>query len=176
MPDPKVTELARAAVNNTIKEIDVAEWGGTQGVNCYAFAVGCKKPGKGKPDPGDKSKVSGKQDGRFDPALLKKAAVADGLTLLGGSQTDPPSPRNGYYLVALYISSGNPPDHHWYRKDPDFGRWVHKPGAAGIRNFGVGFKVLPTELVLISHDYGSAATNYKFVAFFEVPDGGLDVG
>ena len=53
---------------------------------------------------------------------------------------------------------------------------IHKPGPQGIRNFGVGFKVLPSELVLITHDYGSAATNYKCVAFFEVPEDGIMVG
>ena len=58
MPDAKVSELSWAAVRNEIKEITSAEWGGTNGVNCYAFAANCKKPARGKPDPGDASGFS----------------------------------------------------------------------------------------------------------------------
>lgn len=53
---------------------------------------------------------------------------------------------------------------------------LYLSGAHNIRNFGVSFKILPTELVMTSHDYGNVRTNYKFVAFFEVPDDGIQVG
>lgn len=176
MPDAKVSEVSWAAVKNTIKEITSAEWGGTEAVNCYAFAAGCRKPNRAKPDPGDASGFSPKGfDGKYSKELLVQGAVRDGMRLLGGSQVDPPSPSDGHYLVALYLAATSD-EYHWYRKDPDNGRWVHKPGPQGIRNFGVSFKILPTELVMISHDYGSARTNYKFCAFLEVPDAGIVVG
>jgi len=175
MPDEKVKALAKAAVSNEIKEITVEEWGGTQDVNCYAFAANCRKPGRGKPDPGDASGYSPKVEGKFTANGLVEGAKRDGLVYRGTNQTDPPSPNDGHYLVALYLSADSG-DHHWYRKDPDFGRWVHKPGPQNIRNFGVSFQILPTELVRISHEYGNARTNYKFVAFFEVPEAGVKVG
>lgn len=175
MSDEKIKILAQAAVANQIKEITVEEWGGNDKVNCYAFAANCRKPGRAKPDPGDASGYSPKVDKKFTASGLIEGAKRDGMIHRGGNQTDPPSPSDGHYLVALYLSTDGG-DHHWYRKDPDYGRWVHKPGPQNIRNFGVGFTVLPTELVLISHDYGSARTNYKFVAFFEVPEAGIQVG
>src|SRR5688572_6001973 len=102
MPDPKVAEVSWAAVRNQIKEISVAEWGGTEGVNCYAFAANCKKPGRAKPDPGDASAYSPKVDGKYTRDRLIAGAVRDGMRLLGGTQTDPPSPSDGCFLVALY--------------------------------------------------------------------------
>lgn len=176
MSDEKITKLAWAAVHNKLGEISVAEWGGTESVNCYAFAASCKKPEKAKPDPGDKSGYSPKDDtGKYTTQGLIEGAKRDGMAKSDKFQSDPPTPSNGHYLTALYISSDQS-DYHWYRKDPVTGRWVHKPGPQGIRNFGVGFRILPTELVLISHDYGSSRTNYKFVSFFEVPDNGIEVG
>lgn len=175
MSDEKIKALAKAAVGNQIMELSVAEWGGDKGVNCYAFAANCRKPGRAKPDPGDASKFSPKEGERFTAAGLVEGAKRDGMTYRGNKQTDPPSPESGHYLVALYLSADGG-DHHWYRKDPDFGRWVHKPGPQNIKNYGLNFKILPTELVLISHDYGNARTNYKFVAFFDVPEAGIAVG
>jgi hypothetical protein len=175
MSDEKIKELAKAAVSNIPKEITVAEWGGTERVNCYAFAANCRKPGRAKPDPGDASGYDPKDNGRFTADRLIAGAKRDGMIYRGTAQTDPPFPTDGHYLVALYLSA-DAGDHHWYRKDPDYGRWVHKPGPQNIRNFGVSFKILPTELVMITHDYGNARTNYKFVAFFEVPDDGIQVG
>jgi hypothetical protein len=175
MPDEKVKTLAEAAVSNKIMEITVQEWGGSSDVNCYAFAANCKKPARGKPSPGDATGYSSKVDSKFNAAALIAAAKRDGMVYRGNDQIDPPAPSDGCYLVALYLSA-DAGDFHWYRKDPDYGRWVHKPGPQNIRNFGVSFKILPTELVCITHDYGNARTNYKFVAFFEVPDAGIQVG
>lgn len=168
---PIVTDLGWAAVSNKPMEVD---WGHFSS-NCYAWAADCANPTSAKPDPGKKSNFVVKQQGRFDASLLKLGAVADGMILAGGTQTDPPSERDNHYLVALYLSK-NGGDHHWYRKDPVTGRWTHKPGAHGVRNFGVGMKVLPSELVMISHTYGMGNLDYAFVAFFHVPDGGIQVG
>lgn len=176
MPDLKVTSLAWDAVHNKPNQMEVKEWGGTDKVNCYAFAVNCKTPGRGKPDPGDRTATTCKIHHRYDADLIRQASVADGLILHKGGFNDPPAYRDNYFVVACFLSEDYG-DHHWYRKDPVTGRWVHKPGPQAIRNYDRNFNVLPSELILANHNYGMPRTNYKhFVAFFEVPDGGVDVG
>ena len=169
-----IDDLAQAAIKGEPKVMTVADWGGSDGVNCYAWAVNCKKPSKAKPDPGDKSGYNPKgSSGAFEAARLISGAKQDGLNHLPCvDQTNPPSPGDNRYLVALYVST-NGADHHWYRKEPKTGRWTHKPGPRDICNYGVDFKILPTELIMITHEYGSASTNYKFVAYFEVPEAGI---
>jgi hypothetical protein len=168
-----IDELAEAANNDKPMEVGVAKWGGTDGVNCYAWAANCKKPSNSKPDPGKRSSYNPKGDNGFDAARLVEGAKKDGMIHKPcKSQNDPPSPSDNHYLVALYLSTDGS-DHHWYRKEPKTGRWTHKPGPQGIRNFGIAFKILPKKLMDISHDYGSTRTNYKFVAYFEVPEAGI---
>ncbi len=168
--------LCQSAVSNKLDSASVGQWGGPEGVNCYSYAADCKVPKTGKPDPGKKSGVAVKNGQRYDPNLLKNGAVQDGMTLLGGSQADPPSPPNGSYLVALYISEDQG-DYHWYRKDNKYGRWTHKPGPQDICNWDGDMKVMPTELIRGSHRYGNnPRTNYQFVAFLSVPEAGIGVG
>ena len=175
MTDEIIERLAKAAVKNTPDEVSVEDWGGSSKVNCYAFAANCKQPHSAKANPGEASNYDPTQDGKFTSARLVEGAKQDGMIDRGTHQTSPPSPNDGHYLTALYISADGT-DHHWYRKDPNYGRWLHKPGPQGIRNYGLGFETLPTELVMITHNYGTESTNYRFVRFFEVPNAGITVG
>lgn len=173
---PVEERLCKSAVSNKLDSATVEQWGGIEAVNCYAYAANCKNPGSGKPDPGKRSGVAVKIGDKYDPNLLKNGATQDGMMLMGGSQVDPPSPPNGYYLVALYISE-DLGDYHWYRKDEKYGRWTHKPGPQDICNWDGSMQVMPTELILGSHKYSKTPrTNYQFVAFLAVPQAGIAVG
>lgn len=153
---------AMAALSTPAEE----EWG-EDGVNCYAWAANCESPHKGKPDPGSYSGITAK----LDRNKLIEGAKMDGMIYAANASPDsPPDFFNGFYCVALYLSSQ---DHHWYRRDPKTGFWTHKPGAHGVRNFGHGFVILPKTLHTANHNYG--ITHYHFVAYFYVPEEGIQV-
>ncbi|MGK3992998.1 hypothetical protein [Sorangium sp. So ce1024] len=159
------------------------KWGNKHNVNCYAWAADCAAPnGDKKPDPGAKSGVDVKTDGRYDRAKLLDASIADGMALpvdfdgkdIGSEESEPPDPWPDRYLVALYISK-NGADYHWYRQDPETGLWTHKPGPHGVRNFYGNFTVIKA-LVSTDHNYGNANTDYEFVHYLFVPYGGIQIG
>ncbi len=109
----------------------------------------------------------------MDANSLIEGAKRDGMVYAANAGPDnAPDFLAGFYCVALYLSAT---DHHWYRRDPKTGFWTHKPGPQGVRNFGPNFAILPKELYQANHDYGSSATNYNFVAYFYVPEEGIQV-
>ncbi|WP_437604935.1 hypothetical protein WMF20_27495 [Sorangium sp. So ce834] len=183
-PPPRIPhtlgDLLQSSAQGRAGEIN---WGDKDNVNCYAWAADCAAPdGSKKPDPGEKSGSDARKDGRYDRAKLLAAAIADGMVRptdleengIGSDEGDPPQPWPGYYLVALYISK-NGADYHWYRQDPETGLWTHKPGPHGVRNYYGNFTVI-TDLASTDHDYGTANTNYEFVHYLFVPDGGIRIG
>lgn len=162
--DQLIQQLTSKAAKNTPWE---ADWG-EDSVNCYAWAANCERPHKGKPDPGSYSGIIAK----LDRNKLIEGAKMDGMAYAANaSPENPPDVFKGFYCVALYLSSH---DHHWYRRDSKTGFWTHKPGANGVRNYGPGFTILPKTLHTANHDYGSL-TNYHFVAYFYVPEEGIQV-
>ena len=167
-----ISTLTDKAKNNLPWE--ESTWG-SDDVNCYAWAANCESPASAKPDPGQFSGRSSKASGKFTASLLIEGAKADGLAYgANAPENKPLDVLHGYYTVALYMSK-NGADHHWYRRDPQTGLWTHKPGPQGIRNYGPNFVIMPKQLPEANHNYGSASTNYQFVAYFYVPVEGLQV-
>jgi len=172
--DNLIALLASKSAANLPGE-DETDWGSDY-VNCYAWAANCESPLSGKPDPGKFSKKKAKAGNVFTAELLINGARADGM-FYGANYPENKSLEDlsGYYCVALYLSK-NGADHHWYRRDPLTGYWTHKPGPQGIRNYSSGFAVLPQSLNLANHNYKTENTNYQFVAYFYVPEEGIQVG
>ncbi|GAA5443938.1 hypothetical protein Misp06_02117 [Microbulbifer sp. NBRC 101763] len=160
--------IARLATATKHHKPDEVEWGNDR-VNCYAWAANCEAPNSGKPNPGSNAGYVA----TLEDASLIEGAKRDGMAYVANAPANKPPPfSEGCYCVALYKSAT---DHHWYRRDPKTGTWTHKPGPHGVRNYGPNFVVLPEQLETANHNYGLAATNYRFVAYFYVVEEGIQV-
>lgn len=99
---------------------------------------------------------------------LINGAKRDGMVYAGKS----PLSRPGFYRVAL-MAHQNPerPDYpawHWLRQDRN-GQWSHKDGSGEAMNVDYAGHV-------INNPEAAQLGLYKLVAYFLVPQGGLDVG
>lgn len=129
-----------------------------QYTNCYSYACN---------DPNGHSYLSKAQPGyrvgcRYSQedcgACVGAAAVCDGLE----PAPDPPTPRAGYYLVALLTRTGA--GYHWCRQDNN-GRWSHKVGSNPVTD--VDYSDQPI------NDPKTANLGYDFYAYYYVPEGGI---
>ncbi len=129
--------------------------------NCYAYAANDPNGHPpGKPQPGEHC---GHPMTDTTCAEVSRAAQCDGMI----PAPNPPTPRAGYYPVALVMDPGV--DYHWYRQD-DNGRWSHKPGNTDARDVDASGNPI-TNPQTANRDYsGSGGPNYRdFCGYFYVP-------
>lgn len=150
--------------------------------NCYVYAANDFNPRYSDRytgmDPGnfadfpadlDLSSNSGREMRRYANWLIE-GAVRDGMQWTGNNATAAP----GHYKIALFVAPGNPHstreehmDYHWVRQDAD-GTWSHKFGSQPVRNTDLAGRA-------ITDPRRAAFGNYRFVGFFDVPQGGINL-
>jgi hypothetical protein len=138
--------------------------------NCYAYAA--NDPDKhppGKPQPGQQcgSPLTGTEFFKDGCKSVGAAAKCDGMI----PAPNPPTPKPGYYPVALVVAPGK--DYHWYRQDNN-GRWSHKPGNTAVTDLDASGKQI-TNPETCDRNYGRV--NYsKFCGYYYVPASGIRTG
>jgi uncharacterized Zn-binding protein involved in type VI secretion len=132
--------------------------------NCYAYAANDPDGHPpGKPQPGEHC---GSPAASPSCADVTKASVCDGMI-----PAPKPTPKSGYYVVALVSAPGK--DYHWYRQD-DNGNWSHKPGNTDATNVDASGNII-TNPETADRAYGRL--NYsQFCGYFYVPAGGIRTG
>jgi hypothetical protein len=139
--------------------------------NCYAYAANDRTGHpKGKPQPGEHSKKPFKNLTCSD---VTAASVSDGMVVA----PDPPTPKSGYYPVALVIDPDPVDgDYHWYRQAED-GTWSHKPGWSTATNLDASGKPI-TDPKAADRDYSvTGGNNYStFCGYFYVPADTIKTG
>lgn len=133
--------------------------------NCYAYAANDPHGHPpGKPQPGERC---GRPLTDVTCAEVSRASLCDGML----AAPNPPSPKPGYYPVALVVDPGV--DYHWYRLDNN-GRWSHKPGNTNATDTDASGNPI-TNPETANRNYGSV--NYReFCGYFYVPAAGVRTG
>ncbi len=142
--------------------------------NCYAFAMNDMNNKSGdKPSPGEATgfPLSERSFTSIDEMIAR--SVSDGVKPVG---YDVPVKRtDGTYLVALYINHEE--GYHWIRENPEHkghelqDKWGHFEAKPFKDQSGQPAMV---ENWPVSMEFDGM--HYMRVAFFEVPDGGVNVG
>ena len=133
--------------------------------NCYAYAANDPDGHPpGKPQPGEHC---GHPATAVSCPEVSRASKCDGML----AAPDPPTPKPGYYPVALVCDPGV--DYHWYRQD-DNGNWSHKPGSTDATNVDASGNPV-TNPKTANRNYGGV--NYsQFCGYFYVPAAGIRTG
>lgn len=135
--------------------------------NCYAYAANDPNGHPpGKPQPGEHC---GHPFTTVDCSSVGAASVCDGMI----AAPNPPTPRPGFYPVALVMDPGV--DYHWYRQGDD-GTWSHKPGNTAAGNLDAAGKPI-TNPEAAARDYSPDGPNYSvFCGYYYVPQAGIRTG
>ena len=150
------------------------------GLNCYSFAAKCANPaGAGSVACVPGAKVGAAvQAATISPANLYRACVADGFEDVSGGvmssaykMQNPPAPKAGTYLVAVFYD----PLHsfHFARQLADGSakklEWVHKPSAQIAPSNTQGNFSLGTDISNVPW------ARFQFVAYLRTPNAGVAV-
>jgi hypothetical protein len=150
------------------------------GLNCYSFAAKCTNAGGA----GNVACVPGARAGApvtsatIDPRRLYEACVADGFEDVSGGvlsnaykMQNPPAPRDGSYLVAVFYDTLH--SFHFARQLADGSakklEWVHKPSAQIAPSNTQGNYSLGTDISNVP--WG----RFQFVAYLRAPNTGVTV-
>jgi hypothetical protein len=153
--------------------------------NCYAYAVNDRDKSFDAADfqgnPGDRTMGTEKAR-HVDPYKAKNFAafvqqtiegnISDGMIFTGKRMET----RAGFYRTALYArpiahdvhDPVEAMDYHYIRQNRD-GTWSHKFGALFVTDLDYGGKI-------ITDPKAASMGAYKFIGYFLVPKGGLDIG
>ena len=156
------------------------------GSNCYAYAVNDYDRGVQDGNPGERTlgHAFSQQVDTLNPDTygayvrhIIRGAESDGLVFTGREMRE----VAGMYHVALYIRKAVPDskpfmqdgaltghEYHWARQNKG-GGWSHKYGQSFVTNVDYGGHV-------ITNAAKADMAGYRFIGYFNVPEGGLDVG
>lgn len=152
--------------------------------NCYAYSVNDRDPADAKKTyqagPGERTRgraafaISGMIASNYKAYIRQtiEGNISDGMIFTGQEMKS----RKGYYRAALYMrparhDTDNPLEaieYHYARQNRD-GTWSHKYGPLNVTNIDYGGHLMRDAA---KADMG----DYKFIGYFLVPQGGLDVG
>lgn len=153
--------------------------------NCYAYAANDRDKAKSGTDfqaaPGNRTlgnafvmKIDTKIAANYEHYVrhIIKGNVSDGMIFTGSEMGS----REGYYRAALYMrraerdtqSIHHAHEYHYIRQNRD-GGWSHKYGPLNVTDTDYSGRKITNPRTA---DMG----NYKFIGYFLVPQGGIDVG
>lgn len=134
----------------------------TRSNNCYNYACNIRTNSYAQP-----GRSAGAVFTRIDAEELIRAAMADGLTVLGPITFPTPIPvpmdMSGGSVVSLHFSRV-PGDFHWLRLDRD-GRWSHKVGGTPVTTLD------NTDSIILDPRNADLGTYTEFVGFMIVVHG-----